>query len=224
VKCQVHTTARAALSSTVRRQKRRVSTDPSPKAKPMDLVAALQHDRKVALVYWTGIVFMAGVLIVCWFDGDVGPSHPIYGLLLVGWTLMLGPGLVTPCIRFLPLRWCRVPAGERVIHRILGVSIFGWVLERSGWNRRTVYPVWGFSITRTHLAFRALAARAGGGAHAACFAIHMLLAAVALFGGTGGAHCGSCCPASSFIFTRCSSSAPSCCDFNLCCISPARDL
>jgi hypothetical protein len=135
------------------------------------------------MVYWIAMLFMAGVLIVCWFDGDVGPGHPVYALLLVAWTLILGPGLVGPSMRLLPPRWCRVPARERVLHRILGVSIFGWLLERSGWNRRSVYPVWGFSITRTRLSFRALAARAGGGAHAACFAIYTLLAASALFTG-----------------------------------------
>ena len=129
------------------------------------------------------MLFMAGVLIFCWFDDDVGPGHPTFALLLVGWTLMLGPGLVGPSMRLLPPRWCRVPAGERVLHRILGVWIFGRLLERSGWNRRTVYPMWGSSITRTRLPFRALAARAGGGAHAACFAIHTLLGAVALFTG-----------------------------------------
>jgi hypothetical protein len=86
-------------------------------------------------------------------------------------------------MQLLPPRWCHVPVGERVLHRILGVWIFGWLLERSGWNRSAVYPTWGFSITRNRLPFRALAARAGGGAHAACFAVHTLLAAVALFAG-----------------------------------------
>ena len=147
----------------------------------MDLVAALEHDRNVALVYWVGILFMAAVLIVCWLD--VGPGHPIFSALLVGWTLMLGPGLVGPSIRLLPPRWCHVPAREHVVHRILGVSIFGWLLERSGWNRRNVYAVWGFSISRSRLLFRVLAARGGGGAHAACFAIHAVVATVAVFAG-----------------------------------------
>jgi hypothetical protein len=162
---------------------KRVSTDAPPRAKATDLVHALQHDEGVRLAYWTGILFMAGVLVVCWFDDDVGPGHPVFAALLTGWTLMLGPGLVSPSIRLLPPRWCRVPSGERVLHRVLGVSIFSQMLERSGWNRHNVYRVWGFSITRTRLPFRALAARAGGGAHAACFAMHALLAAVAFFAG-----------------------------------------
>lgn len=160
-----------------------MSTDPSSRARPMDLITALEHDRKVAVAYWVGMLFMAAVLIVCWLSDDVGPGHPIFSVLLVGWTLMLGPGLVAPAIRLLPPRWCHVPARERVVHRVLGVSVFAWLLERSGWNRRNVYAVWGFSITRSHLLFRALAARAGGGAHAACFAIHAVLATAAVFAG-----------------------------------------
>lgn len=158
-------------------------TEPSQRPNPKDLVALLQQDRKVALAYWTGIFVLAGVLVVCWLDDDVGPGHPVFATLLTGWTLMLGPGLVAPAIRFLSPRWWRVPEGERVLHGILGVSVFGWLLDRSGWNQHAVYPTWGFSITRTRLTFRALAARAGGGAHAACFVIHALLAAVALLSG-----------------------------------------
>jgi hypothetical protein len=60
------------------------------------------------------------------------------------------------------------------------VGTFERLLERSGWNRRNIYPAWGGPITRARLSFRALAARAGGGAHALCFAIHVLLAAAAL--------------------------------------------
>ena len=42
----------------------------------------------------------------------------------------------------------RVPAGERVLHRMLGVGIFGWLLERSGWNRHVAGPVRGFDGDR----------------------------------------------------------------------------
>jgi len=157
-------------------------TEPPQRPNPKDLVALLQHDWKVALSYWTGIVVLGGTLIICWFDDDVGPGHPVFATLLAGWTLMLGSGLVAPAIRFLSPRWWRVPEGERALHAILGVSVFGWLLDRSGWNRYAVYPAWGFStVTRTRLSLRALAARAGGGAHAACFVIHALLAAAALF-------------------------------------------
>jgi hypothetical protein len=149
----------------------------------VDLISALQHDRKVRLVYWSGMLIGAGVLMVFWFDGDIGPGHPAFAVSVTLWTAFLTAGVAVPVLRLLPSRWCRVPAGERVLHRILGVWLFGWLLERSGWNRRNVYPAWGSSITRTRLGFRALAARGGAGAHAACFAIHALLAALALFTG-----------------------------------------
>jgi hypothetical protein len=126
---------------------------------------------------------MAGVLIFLWFDDDVGPDHPVYALILTTWTFLLGPGVAIPVILRLPRHWFRVPAGERVLHRALGVGIFGWLLDRSGYNRRFVYPMWEFPNTRAGLLFRAQAARGGASAHGACFAIHILLAAVALFTG-----------------------------------------
>jgi hypothetical protein len=149
----------------------------------MDLVSGLQHDRNVRLAYWTGMLFMAGVLIVCWFDADVGPDHPVFATLLVGWTLMLGPGVAVPVIVRLPRHWFRIPAGERVVHRALGVGIFGWLLERSGYNRLVADPIRGFDGTRAGLPPLSLSVRGGATAHGACFAIHALLAAVALFAG-----------------------------------------
>jgi hypothetical protein len=121
----------------------------------------------------------AGVLMVCWFAR--GPDHPVCALIATIWTFILTPGVAVPVLKRLPPRWYRVPSGERVLHRILGVRIFGWLLERSGWNRYHVYPAWGSSITRTRLPLRALASRGGAGAHGVCFAIHVLLAALALF-------------------------------------------
>ncbi len=160
-----------------------MSTDPSPKARSTDLVSVLQHDRNVRVAYWIGMLIWAGVLMVFWFDGDIGPGHPVFALIVTIWTAFLTAGVAVPVLRRLPPRWCRVPAGERVLHRLLGVGIFAWLLERSGWNRRNVYPAWGSAITRTRLPLRVLAARGGGGAHGVCFAIHVLLAAVALFTG-----------------------------------------
>jgi hypothetical protein len=158
-------------------------SEESPKAKSPDLVALLNEKTSVAVAYWIGMLIGAGILIVFWFDGDIGPSHPVFALALIIWTAVLTAGVAVPVLRRLPPRWCRVPAGERVLHLILGVWIFAWLLERSGWNRRTVYPVWGYSITRTRLPVRVRAARGGGGAHGFCFAIHILLAAIALFTG-----------------------------------------
>jgi hypothetical protein len=159
----------------------RVSTEPSPKARFVDLVAALQNDRTLRMAYWSGMLIGAGVVIVWWFAR--GPDHPGVALLVTIWTFALTPGVAVPVLRRLPARWCRVPAGERVLHLILGVRIFEWLLERSGWNRRNVYPAWGFSITRSRLRVRVQAARGSAGAHGACFAIHTVLAALALFTG-----------------------------------------
>ena len=158
-----------------------MSTEPSPTARSVDLVSILNRDTHAAVAYWIGMLIWAGVLIVWWFAR--GPDHPVCAVIVTIWTVVLTPGVAVPVLQRLPPRWCRVPAGERILHRILGVGIFGWLLERSGWNRRNIYPAWGFSITRTRLPFRALAARGGGGAHGTCFAIHTLLAAVALFTG-----------------------------------------
>ena len=158
-------------------------TEPPQRPNPKDLVALLQHDWKVALSYWTGIVVLGGTLIICWFDDDVGPGHPVFATLLAGWTLMLGSGLVAPAIRFLSPRWWRVPEGERALHAILGVSVFGWLLDRSGWNRHQAAPMRGFDGTRAGLASLEQSVRGAASAHGASFAVHMGLAAVAFFTG-----------------------------------------
>ncbi len=160
-----------------------MSTDPSTKTRSRDLVSVLQHDRNVRLAYWTGMLIGAGVLMVFWFDRDIGPSHPVFALVLTIWTFVLTPGVAVPVLRRLPYRWFRVPVGERIIHRLLGVGIFAWLLERSGWNRRNVNPSWGSAITRNRLPLRVLAARGGIGAHGVCFSIHVLLGVVALVAG-----------------------------------------
>jgi hypothetical protein len=158
-----------------------VRPETSTTAKPFDLISELQHNRMLQGLYWTQQLIFVWSLTAIWLK--YGPGNPAVAPIVVAWTFLLTPGLAVPLIRLLPLGWFRVPAGERVLHRILGVGIFGRWLERSGYNRRNIYPAWGGPITRARLSFRALAARAGGGAHAACFAIHMLLAAAAYFTG-----------------------------------------
>jgi len=153
-----------------------VGTEPTRGSKPVDFA-------NLGRGYWTAVLVMAGMLILLWFDDDVGPGHPVYALIFTTWTFLLGPGVAIPVILRLPRRWLRVPAGERVLHRALGVDIFGRLLERSGYNRRFVYPMWEFPNTRAGLTSRAQAARGGASAHGACFAVHVLVAAVALFTG-----------------------------------------
>jgi len=133
------------------------------------------------------MLFMAGLLVDRWFDEDMGPDHPAYALLVTTWTFFLTPGVAIPAVllttRLLPRTWFHVPAGERVLHRILGVDTFAWLLDRSGWNRRVVAPMRRFDGTKAGL--RALERSALGGiiAHGACFAVHLLLAAAALLTG-----------------------------------------
>lgn len=147
--------------------------DPSSRAGHLE--GTWRRDR---IVYLTASLFMAGVLIVWWFVR--GPDHPVYGLLVVGWTLQLGPVLAGPVMLRLPARWFRVPAGERVLHRILGVEVFGSLLDRSGWNRHVALPMRGFNGTRAALRSLELSVRGSTSGHAACFAIHILFAVFVL--------------------------------------------
>jgi hypothetical protein len=123
----------------------------------------------------------AGMLVVLWFA--LGPSHPYYALLVIAWTWLLGPGVAGPVMRLLPRRWFRVPAGERVLHHMLGVGIFGRLLDRSGWNRRFAEPMRGFDGSRAGLLSLERSVRGAACAHGTCFGIHVLLTAVALFTG-----------------------------------------
>jgi hypothetical protein len=132
-------------------------------------------------VYALGTLFMAGLLIFCWHAR--GPDHPVYGLLVVGWTLALGPVVAGPVMLRLPAWWFYVPAGEHALHRILGVGAFGSLLDRSGWNRHVALPMRGFNGTRAALRSLELSVRASASAHGACFAVHTLFAAFALFTG-----------------------------------------
>src|SRR5687768_13262896 len=99
--------------------------------------------------YRIGALFMAGLVIFCWVAR--GPDHPVFGLVVVGWTLVLGPVVAAPVMLRLPARWFYVPAGEHIVHRAIGVGVFGWLLDRSGWNRHVALPMRGFKGARTAL-------------------------------------------------------------------------
>jgi hypothetical protein len=167
-----------------------VSTDSLPRARSnVEVLGSPQggHERVVACVYWIGMLFMAGLLIDRWFDDDMGPGHPAYALLVATWTFFLTPGVAIPAVvlvtRLLPRQWFRVPAGERVLHRMLGVGNFGSLLERSGWNRHVVAPLRRFDGTRAGLLSLERSALGGIIAHGACFAVHLLASVAALFTG-----------------------------------------
>jgi hypothetical protein len=153
----------------------RVSTELTPSER-----AAFEWiARALPKGYWAMMVFMAGMLIFLWFAR--GPDHPAFALTLGAWTLALGPGVAIPVTQRLPRHWFRVPASERILHRMLGVGFFRWLLERSGWERHVHKRE--FHATRAGLPSLEVALRCNAGAHGAGFAIHVLLAALALFTG-----------------------------------------
>ncbi len=125
------------------------------------------------------LLFCAVYLVVLWFV--LGPSSPWYALAVVAGTFGLGPAVAAPVMRRVPRHWFRLSAWERVLHRIVGVGIFGWLLDVSTWNRRLAQPMRGFSGKRAGLVSLEQSLQGNMSAHGACFAIHVLLAVLALF-------------------------------------------
>jgi hypothetical protein len=123
------------------------------------------------------LLLFAAFLARLWFV--YGPSNPWYALAVAWATCSLEPALAAPFLRRAPRRWSRVPESERVLHRMVGVRIFGWLLDASGWNR-LITPMRGFSGKKANLLWLEQHARAGAIAHGICFAIHILLALLAL--------------------------------------------
>jgi len=126
--------------------------------------------------YRLAVLLMTLLVPFSWFT--TGPGNLAFAIQVIGWTFVLDPVLIDLVERFMPDSWFHVPQGERVIHRLLGVSIFSRLLELSGWNNVIVRPILkteGYrSGTKASLAVRANSARRGGGAHAICFALHVL--------------------------------------------------
>jgi hypothetical protein len=145
--------------------------EPAPNANPTDVFQSV----------WYRVIlgFCAVDLAVFWFV--LGPSSPWYAVGLVGGTFSLGPVVAGPVVRCVPRHWFRVRPGERVLHRIFGIGIFGWLLDVSGWNRLVNKPLRGFSGKRSGLLSLEQSLRSSVSAHGTCFAIHVLLAGLALF-------------------------------------------
>jgi Glycosyl-4,4'-diaponeurosporenoate acyltransferase len=148
-----------------------VSAELPSKANPM---AAFQ-----SVWYRLALLLLVTYLTVLWFV--LGPSNPLYAVSVLWGTCSLVPAVPAAVMRRVPRQWFRVPPGERVLHRIVGVGIFGWLLDVSGWNRHVPEPLRGFSGKRAGLPSLEQSARAGALAHGICFAIHVLLAVLALF-------------------------------------------
>jgi hypothetical protein len=133
------------------------------------------------------LLFWATYLTVFWFvlgpaSKVAGATTPWYAVSVAIATCALVPAVPTPAVmRRVPRQWFHVPAGERVLHRIVGVGVFGRLLDVSGWNRHVLEPLRGFSGKRAGLLSLEQSVRAAAVSHGVCFAIHLFLAALALF-------------------------------------------
>ena len=158
-----------------------MSDEPSPKGNSVDVLFKSVGFRLIYLLFW------AMYITVLWFV--LGPASkvaaattPWYAVSVACGTCGLVVAVPTvPIMRRVPRRWLRVPPGERILHRIVGVGIFGWLLDISGWNRRVLEPLRGFSGKRAGLLSLEQSVRAAAVSHGICFAIHVLLAVLALF-------------------------------------------
>ena len=158
-----------------------MSAEPLSKATPMDVLFQNVWFRLIYVLFWTTYI------TVFWFI--IGPASKVAGAttpwyaVSVAWgtsalvVVVPAPGLM----RHVPRRWFRVPAGERVIHRVLRVDVFGRLLDLSGWNRRVLKPLRGFSGKKTGLLHLEYGVQASAVSHGICFAIHIVLAVLALF-------------------------------------------
>jgi len=158
-----------------------VSAKPSPKPNPFDFIFQSVWLRLTYLLFW------ATYITVFWFV--LGPASkvaaattPWYAVSVAWGTCALGVVVPTPAVmRRVPRQWFRVPARERLLHRMLGVGVFGWLLDVSGWNRHVLEPLRGFSGKRAGLLSLEQSLRGAAVSHGICFAIHVLLALLALF-------------------------------------------
>jgi hypothetical protein len=132
------------------------------------------------------LLFLAVYITVFWFilgpaSKVAGATTPWYAVSVACGTFGLVVAVPAPAVmRRAPRQWFRVPARERLLHRVLGVGVFGWLLDVSGWNH-LIKPIRGFSGNRASLLSLDRSARAAVVSHGICFAIHVLLAVLALF-------------------------------------------
>jgi hypothetical protein len=133
------------------------------------------------------LLFLAVHITVLWFvlgpaSKVAGEGTPWYGVSVAWVTCGLVVAVPSPAVmRRVPCQWFRVPARERLLHRMLGVGAFGWLLDVSGWTRHVLEPLRGFRGKRAGLPSLEQSVRAAALSHGICFAIHVLLAVLALF-------------------------------------------
>jgi hypothetical protein len=158
-----------------------VNSEPSPKANPLDVLFQSAWFRLIYFLFW------ATYITVFWFI--LGPASkvartttPWYAVSVALGTCALVVALPAPAVmQRVPRQWFRVPARERFLHRMLGVGVFGWLLDVSGWNRHVLEPLRGFSGKRAGLLSLEQSLRAAAVSHGICLAIHVLLTVLALF-------------------------------------------
>jgi len=144
-----------------------VAAEPSKsQGKGIDFVAA----RRTCLT-------LAGMAAVMWFI--LGPDNPLVALVVTGSTANLGL-VAIPLALGIPARWYHVHRTERLLHILLGVPVFGGLLDRSGWNRTVALPMRQLKISKTTLPRLLENIHAAEGAHAIAFIPHVALAALAL--------------------------------------------
>jgi hypothetical protein len=134
--------------------------------KPVDLLAV----RRITL-------FMGGLSVLMWFV--LGPDNPLVALMVTGCTANLGLAAIPLALR-IPERWYHVPSAERWLHVLLGVPFFGWLLDRSGWNRTVALPMRQLKISRASLPRLLEMIHGAEGGHAIAFIPHAALAVLAL--------------------------------------------
>jgi hypothetical protein len=139
---------------------------------------------------WFRLIYslsLAMYISVFWFvlgpaSKVAGVTTPWYAVSVACGTFGLVIAVPAPAVmRRVPRQWFRVPGRERLLHRMLGVGVFGWLLDVSGWNRHFLEPLRGFSGKRAGLPSLEESVRAAAVSHGICFAIHVLLAFFALF-------------------------------------------
>lgn len=125
------------------------------------------------------LIFAAIQVVVTWHV--FGPSSAWCGITVIMGTFALGPAVAIPVMHRVPMQWFHVSRGERVIHSMAGVKIFGWLLDASGWNRIVSNPLRKFSGKKGGLAPLKESLQSNVCAHGTCFIIHVLLTILSLF-------------------------------------------
>ena len=119
---------------------------------------------------------MGGLAAVLW--AVMGPDNPLVGAAVTFGTANLGLAVVPLALR-LPEGSYRVPPGERFLHLALGVPAFGWLLDKSGWNRKVALPMRNLKVGKASLQRLLVNIHAAEGAHAIAFLPHVALALLA---------------------------------------------